>query len=322
MRNLFKINGEKKNDYLEFVEKKYESATYELYKKLLFKLDEFEEYKGIPSVNMTKLDFMEFLTSLNSSSLSVLYTYKSSINNYLLYVTDKQLFTIGLLELDKITQNDLAECINRRAESLQFITKNEYYNLIQDYKGNYQDKAVVVLLWHKVKGERNYSEIRNIKNTDINIENRLIKVDDRIIELDEIEINIIKEAMKEKYYTKISKINKIITTSEVPIMEGEYLIKTTAWRGNTDAISNQCAYSTFANRFSNYFTLALGRSELTGLKIYKSSIYYDMIKKYGRALTRGELEKYAEENNVKISLSNNYREQDIMCEKMMDEGVI
>ena len=71
--------------------------TFELYSKLIDKLDEFEDYKGVRAINMTKLDFMEFLTSLSSSSLSVLYTYKSAISSYLIFATDKQNFTIGFI---------------------------------------------------------------------------------------------------------------------------------------------------------------------------------------------------------------------------------
>ena len=112
--NIYMIEKEKKNAYLESIKLKNEPKTYELYSKLIDKLDEFEDYKGVHATNMTKLDFMEFLTSLSSSSLSVLYTYKSAINSYLMFATDKQNFTLGLLELDKITQDDLLECINKK----------------------------------------------------------------------------------------------------------------------------------------------------------------------------------------------------------------
>jgi len=321
--NNFRLDGNKKREYLDNVEQTRESATYDLYTKLIYRLDEFEKYKNNSATNMTKSDFLEFFTSLNSTSASTLSAYRSALNGYLLYATDTQIFTIGVLEINKITLEDLANCLNLKAENSQLIIESEYYKIIQAEEGNYQDKAVVVLLWNEIKGENQYDEIINLKIENIDIKNKLVMIGNKIIELDEIEINIIEKAIREKEYKKIKFLkNGDITETLVPYTEGDYVIKSTEWRRNLNATDNKCSYSTFANRMSTYFTMALGRSELTGLKVYKSSVYYHLIKDYGRKVLGVELEKYLAENDIKISMSGSNREEEIMFNKMREQGII
>lgn len=323
MKNIFLVDNDKKNKYLENIKIRNEQKTYELYSKLIFKLDEFEDYKGVQAVNMTRLDFMEFLTSLNSSSLSVLYTYKSAINSYLLSATDKQRFTIGLMELDKITQDDLLECINEKAELLQFITEKEYYGIITQDVGNYQDKLVILLLWNKIKGKKNFSDLLNLKVSDVDLINKTIKNKNKIIKLSDIEIDVVKKAMMEQFYIRRTMDKKgVINESEVDYLVGDYLVKATAGSTNMEVDNNQCTYGTFANRMSKYYNIVLQRSGLTNQRVYKSSVYYYMLKEYQRKLSLNELTEYLKENGEKVSLSNMYREQDIMFDKMKEQGVI
>lgn len=327
------IDKEKKHEYLESIKIRNEEKTYELYSKLIYKLAEYEDYKGIRATNMTKLDFMEFLTMMNSSSLSVLYTYKSAINSYLMFATDKQKFTIGLLELDKITQDDLLECINKQAELIQFITEKEYYEIIANNIGNYQDKLVIILLWNKIKGEKTFDDLLNLRVDDVNFDNKSIyvKSKNRTVYLSDIEIDIIKKAINENAYIRTT-INKKgeIKEALVYYLSGDvkdgfdngYLIKATEGSTNKQAETNQCTYGTFANRMSKYYTLVLQRSGLTNQRIYKSSVYYHMLKDYGRELTLSELTDYLKERGEKVSLSNMYREQEIMFAKMREQGII
>lgn len=320
---IFLVDSDKKKGYLTKLEKTSKLATFELYRKLLNKLDEFEEYKGISATNMTKLDFVEFLTMLNSSSLSVLYTYKSALNSYLIFATDKQKFTIGILELEKITQDDLLDCINQSAESQQFITENEYFDILLGNDGNWQDKAVLVLLWNGIKGEKQFSEILNLKKSDVDINNNTIKVEDRIVEITDVEMEVIQSAIYEKIYVK-KKMDKkgLITTIESEYSEGEYLIKNTIGRYNKYTESNQCGYGTFANRMTKFYNITLKQSNLTNQRVYKSAIYHRMLKEFKRLLTLGELIEYLDKHNLIISQSNFYREQEIMYDKMVKQGIL
>ncbi len=319
---IFLVDSDKKKGYLTKLEKTNKLATFELYRKLLNKLDEFEEYKGISATNMTKLDFIEFLTTLNSSSLSVLYTYKSALNSYLIFATDKQKFTIGILELEKITQDDLLDCINKSAESQQFITEDEYFDILVGDDGNWQDKAVLVLLWNGIKGETQFSEILNLKKLDIDIFKNTIKVEDRIVEITNFEMDVIKNAIHERIYVK-KKMDKkgLISTVESEYVEGEYLIKNTIGRYNKYTETNQCGYGTFANRMTKFYNITLKQSNLTNQRVYKSAIYYRMLKENGRLLTLGELLEYLDKHNLRISQSNFYREQEIMYNKMVEQGI-
>lgn len=328
--NIYLVDKEKKYVYLETIKLKNEEKTVELYSKVIDKLDEFENYKGIQATNMTKLDFMEFLTSLNSSSLNVLYTYKSAINSYLIFATDKRHFTIGLLELEKITQNDLLECINQKTESIQFITESEYYDIITkvDEKtgesvGNYQDKLVIILLWNKIKGKNQFSDLLDLKVSDVNFQNKTIKNKNKIIQLSDIEFDIVEKAIEEPFYVRRTMDKKgFINKALVEYLGGNYLVKATAGSTNLEVDDNQCTYGTFANRMSKYYNIVLQRSGLTNQRVYKSSVYYYMLLEYGRKLSLGELTDYLKERGEKVSLSNMYREQDIMFAKMEEQGVL
>lgn len=322
MEAIFKFDNIKKNEFLKNVKESYELATYNSYYHLIHKVDEFENYKGFSVLNMSKADFLELFTLFNTSNLSVLYSYRSAIIKYLLYQTNSEYFRIGILELDSIKKEDLIDCLNTRVEDKQFITKKEYYELLDNPNGNYQDKLVVVLLWNKIRGSNDFSEIRNLKTKDVNVVKNLISIEDRVIELTEKEMNIIINAMIEQHY-KIINIKKdhTVVVNEIEYLEGDYLVKATSGTRNANSTDNMCPYSSLANRLSKYFRFALGRAELSGVKIYKSSSYYYMLLEYGRKLTQGEFVEYKTKNNLKLTLSNYKREQDIIFNKMMDEGL-
>lgn len=114
----------------------------------------------------------------------------------------------------------------------------------------------------------------------------------------------------------------VVNESEVEYLVGEYLVKATAGSTNTEVDSNQCTYGTFANRMSKYYNIVFQRSGLTNQRVYKSSVYYYMLLEYKRKLSLSELTEYLKKNGEKVSLSNMYREQDIMFDKMKERGVI
>jgi hypothetical protein len=319
----FKVESNKKHNYLENVKLNNEQNTFELYLKLIYKLDKFEKEIGKTAESMNKKEFLEFFKSLNSTSYNVLCTNKSTISGYLFFIKDENKLTIGLNELKKITTNELSECVVILIEKLKYITEKEYYEIIQDNRGNYQDKAVIVLLWNKVKGKHKCSEILNLKISDIDVKNRQIMVGDKNIKLKEIEMDIINKAINEQIYKKttMERSGKVKKT-EVTCLIGDYVIKTTEWRKtrkSTKLNSNQCLYSTFANRMSTYFSLVLGRSELEIGNIYKSRIYYRLVEKYGIKITRKEFKEFLQTEGVKAAETGNKRIIKIMYDKIEKE---
>jgi len=148
-------------------------------------------------------------------------------------------------------------------------------------------------------------------------------VENRIIQLTEKEIDIVAKAMKESCYIKTMQgENHILKQVVVDYVEGVYLIKPTLGTSNYKSETNQIPYASMANRMVKYFNLVLKKSELTGLKIYKSSIYYRMLLEYGRKLEYSEIIEYSKKNNVRLSLSSYYREQNIMYNKLVEQGLL
>jgi len=129
--------------------------------------------------------------------------------------------------------------------------------------------------------------------------------------------------MTEQFYIRRTMNKKgVVNESEVEYLVGDYLVKATAGSTNTEVDNNQCTYGTFANRMSKYYNIVLQRSGLTNQRVYKSSVYYYMLKEYERKLSLGELTDYLKKHGEKVSLSNMYREQDVMFDKMKEQGVI
>ena len=216
---------------------------------------------------------------------------------------------------------------------MQFITEKEYYDIITSNIGNYQDKLVIVLLWNKIKGEKTFDDLLNLKIKDVNFNDNSIyvKSKNKSVNLLDIEMDIMKKSIDEKVYIRtIANKKGEIKESSVYYLTGDtedgfdngYLVKATEGSTNKQVGTNQCSYGTFANRMSKYYNLVLQRSGLTNQRIYKSSVYYHMLKEYGRKLILGELMEYLEYHDEKVSLSNTYREQEIMFKKMMDQGDI
>lgn len=310
----FYVDNEKKVMYLKNLKINYKTKTYNRYLIGLNKLDSFEKEKNLSASNMNKYDFIEFLSSYNSSSLNSLYSYKSEISSYLKFIKSNNQF-----EVDEINQYDLTECINFNAES--FITEKEYHDILENKKGNWQDKLAVVLLWNKIKGKNNFNNLLNIKISDVDLYNKTINDNGKITHLQEFEIEIVKKAINEQVYIRTTKEKNEISEVKVDFLTGDYLVKATVGTTNKMVETNQCTYGTFKNRMNKYFNLVLKKTGLTNARVFKSSVFYYMLRDFGRKLTTSEMEEYAANKNIEFTPSNCYRIQDIMYEKMEKENL-
>lgn len=311
----FYVDSDKKNSYFENLKINSSTDTYELYSKVLKKLDNFEKVRNLSAFNMTKSDFIDYFTLYNSSSLPSLWSYKSAVKSYLKFFKRNQ-----LLVVDDIKKCDLIDCINVSAEA--FITEKEYRDILENKKGNWQDKIAVVLLWNKIKGENNFSNLLNLKVTDVDFYNKTINDNGIIAHLQEFEIEIVKKAINEQVYIRTTKEkNGVISEAEVDLLTGDYLVKATVGTTNKMVETNQCTYGTFENRMNKYFNLVLKKTGLTNARVFKSSVFYYMLKDFGRKLKTSEMEEYASNKKIEFTISNCERIQDLMYEKMEKENL-
>jgi len=133
-----------------------------------------------------------------------------------------------------------------------------------------------------------------------------------------------RKILEDKIFDILNDLNKTGQIKELTESNliSEYIVKVTAGSRNANMDTDKIPYSTLANRMSRYFNIVLKRSELTGLKVYKSSIYFYMILEYRRVLTTSELQEYLNKHNLRLSLSSSYREQEIMYNKLVEQGLI
>lgn len=318
MIQKFFVDGDKKSGYLEYVENNYKDKSTELFEKVMLRLDYFEMFRGKSIEKFKKNDLIELFKSMNSCSKSTLYTCRSTINSYLDYLNNPNDIKS---ELSKVNLDD---CINTDREGVQYITEPEYYEILKD-KGNYQYKAVVVLLWNKIKGLQ-LNEIINLKYEDLDVENKRIRIygeNPRTVQITQYEMDILEKAYQENIYKKIIiGRNGIQHTSERTLKKGDYLIKSTIGPNSKDININKIIYNTLKNRLTDYYNSTLKRKELKSGNIYKSSIYFDIIKEYGEPLKYSALKKITNKNKFKLSLSSAFREQGLMLINMKKRGLL
>lgn len=290
----FKVNPDKKKEYIA---SKGDNKTYI---KLLQGFDDFEKLKD-SCVKFKKSDYEEYFLSLNTN-LSVLSQHKTVINGYLEFINNVQ----GVNYLKEID-------LGKLYIDIQLITKKEYLEIING-DGNFQDKAVIVLLWNKIKGYL-YSEIKTLKYKDLDLENNIINVGgeySRKVPISQDEMDILVKAYNEKEYFNYQTLKKN------PLKESNLLIRPVLARINKYNNDKNKVVTALDNRLSVYINYKLKRKKLRGGNIYKSSIYYDIIQKNGTILGCSDFEKYIKGNKYGISISR-YKEQIVMQKKLEQE---
>jgi site-specific recombinase XerD len=294
----FNVDSDKKHEYIT----KTNKSTYT---KLLKNFDEFENQKKISCEKFNKSDYRDFFLSLNTS-LSTLQQYKTVVNKYIKFLNNDQ----GENYLNEI---DLKELYT----NIEIITEKEYFEILKD-DGNFQDKAVIVLLWNKVEGEA-YSEIINLKYKDLDIEHNVINVGGensrKPVQINQYEMDVLVKAYNEKKYTD----NETLKTKN--LKKSDLIIRAVSSRRNQADIYYTISYASFNKRLGDYLKIKLNRKKLHGSNIVKSSILHDIIKKYGAPLSWSKYKKYAEDNDYKVAFDR-YKEQYIMLKKMEQQGSI
>lgn len=184
-------------------------------------------------------------------------------------------------------------------EAKVFISEQEL-NAIENMLNNYQDKVILRLLFEGVRGNK-YSELLNLKESDIDFENQRLTLHNdkgkkRILNLEGRDrcFHILRGAIKEKIYyakggTELKKGKRGV--SECPLVETDYVIKN-ANHSRTEEINNESTI----NRRIKLIKEITGMYGLTPVNVWQSGMIRKAVELYERdgELTTAHLEEIAE----------------------------
>lgn len=221
--------------------------TIRAYQTIFNKLIPYEQKNNCKVDSFTYIMLVDFYVnefrSISRNSISVKHSY---LKKYLLYVGNKNILLIDNYLLDSLLNNKKI-----------YLTLDDMKNLCEKHLINYSDKALMMLLYHTVKGKSHLEELRMLKVKDINLKLKTVTLPNRVITVnDDYTMEVLKGAIKEKYYHKYIDDDKIKAPSNYAYnMDCEYLFKSQPNKRNNNGL-NPYSFSALTNklfRFSNMF---------------------------------------------------------------------
>lgn len=165
------------------------------------------------------------LKELNSYSKQSIDQRKFIIKHYINYFLEKRTDKINPFELEDTKWHE--KFINQEGRKL--ITEKEFNKLVSTF-ANKQDAVICQLCYEGICGAR-YSEIRNLKKTDIdwNTNTLLVKDDvkgERVVKVSKICIDILKGAIEEvEYKSKNGSSKSKMGRTSQPLADNNYVVR-------------------------------------------------------------------------------------------------
>ena len=314
INNLEGISGdlEFKFEYLKkLLEKDYSVRTanqsISLFKNISRWEDLFE--KDVYNFNLkeTQIVFKDF----RKPSLTALCAEKSILDKYLYFAYDNKMINLAMHPSFNLKRKDLGDFINKKSRKNKYLTHKEYLELLDECY-NYQDKALIVLLWNGFYNKE-LELIRNLKASDINLECKRIDVEgyDHII-FEDVEIDILQNAA----YTEQS--YRDMQSDNERQLFNNFIIRSV--KDVTDSSVNQdprVSRITLNSRFRKLIT-SLNRKDLKIKAITVSGVFFRGLSLIKENENRNPIfSKYMLENGVSILTAAELK--DFLLEKYNEE---
>lgn len=218
----------------------------------------YEDKYNTQLENFDKFMLLDYITnefrgiSRNSISVKI-----SCLKKYLDYVGNK-----SLIEFDDLSETLLDN-------KIYYLSLDEIVNLCETHLINASDKAMMMLLYHGIKGKSQLTELRMLEIKDINLKLRTISLPNRIVTIeDDYTLEILKQTINEKYYHKYVDDDNIKAPSSFRYNpKCEYLFKSKPSKRNNNGL-NPYSFSALTNklfRFSNMFNTTVQHIYQSGI---------------------------------------------------------
>lgn len=163
---------------------------------------------------------------------------------------------------------EVSKCTTEK-EYLEILRVNQNGKII-----NYQDLAMVILLWRGVRGNE-YSDIANFKKDNIDFKNKTMTHGRTVTILSDVEIDILNKALDEKTYLHYDQYNKDGSERIVELVDAsEYFFRPTNHYNSEQTLS----YHSIKIRLSYFFQKGIIKS-INGVGIYTDGAIYNSLKR-------------------------------------------
>ncbi len=309
----YKFDEQIKLDFINYTKINYDESTIKARLTVVNKICEFEENKNLSILDMNINNLKEFLSKSNCSSLNSIDVLFTHLKKYILYAIGNEKHDIKLLE-----RKELGQFINNNLQYKKYITQSEY-EIYCEREGNYQDIALLILLWNGLYGEK-YSDIRDIKTEQFNFVNRTLTLKNGIVlYFSNRENELLELAKNELYYKQYDIDDKI--TKETPYIEGKYFIKHSQGVANKNFDTNYIPSYTINLRLTRYFN-KIKISGVDGYNVFISGLIYRCFQDNNfEYINTREMQNQIKEN-IKISYNKLTEAKSIIEIKLCDEGLM
>ena len=270
----FTPDRELKEEFLNDMNNEFSEAITHVAKSLLLtKITKTEVDLGKDFFNFSPREIETTLRDFRAKSLGSLNTYWSILCKYLVYANERR-DNVDITIVKMLSSKDLEQYVNKVAEKDRYKTRDELHNMLLNGV-NPQDQAMLVLLFEGVSGKA-YSEIVNLKVSDIDIEAGIIKTARKTVKIeDKRSLFIINEAIKQEFYITDNKYHTMVEFC----MDSPYFIKKIQYKN-----TNDCTTPVSVSRLKlkiQQFTEEIGRAHLTGKTVYNSGLAERFMNRFG-----------------------------------------
>ena len=255
------------------------------YVRLFNKAIPYEEKYNKELHQFTYEELIDYYSTLSSISKNSIYVKHSMIKKFLVFANNES--------INKIDKEFLLTLVE---ETRTYKTLNQIKQLCDNHLINYSDKALILLLYHAIKGKSQFEELRYLKIKDINLKMNTITLPNRTIEIrDEYVIYVLSKTIKEKALAKYLQ-HEIKSSSHIYYnLENEYLFKPKPSKRNNEGL-DPLSFSSITNRLFRLTNL-IG---LTTQEVYQYGLCYI-------------IDNYQNEHNKKLSMNEiNFYLKDVL----------
>jgi integrase len=270
--------------------------------------------KDLFEQNLTELG--KSIGNVNPHTNNVARSTGRFISNYISWAIENGYRESNLNPLKGVDQEWYDKFVDRTRKI--HYSFEEFLLLLEDVQ-NYQDKALLFLLWEGISGER-FSQIQELQRNDINFDNNTVYVKERDyhVPVSKECIEILEKAINERtYYSYVSKSQEF---KEKELLDSEFLIKNV--KSPRTMTGSQISMAVVYNRFAaikdylNLEYLTPKALEQSGMIKMSIDVYEEEgILGYDQLAKVGEKYNYSKLNNNGYEYYNTYLMREFINEQ-------
>lgn len=284
-------------------------STIKNFENFMYRVQHFEDSRrdGKKIFDLNKQEFITFLKLLGCASQECLSTYLTMLKQYREFSDINGLSATNIDFIKTITFKDLDAFLDTDKVNNRYFTRAEIMEFIATL-GNYQDKALVLLIFEGINGTRN-NELIKLKKQNIDFQNSIINLPDRTVPISKDLTDILYHSILEKEYSNvyISSLdtNERKSSYNDTLVPSDYVLRPTMSYINQNTVPSDSDYpnytkdhvlpKTITARFYRFTKENVDFQYLTMTTLYNSGLIERAIQSLGACCTKKEFVDYCVE---------------------------